>query len=233
MLVDQQGLGDVLVERVQRIKRGHRLLEDHRDAVAAHLPQPCRRRADQLLAGEADTALGGVGGGGGGQQLQDREGRHRLAGAAFADQRQGLAAVEAERGALHRLDRRRIAAAAEGDAEIAHLQEAHRLTLRGSKASRTASPIKIKRLSMTASTANAVMPSQGACRLALPCARSSPSEAEPGGRPKPRKSSEVRVVIEPFRMNGMKVIVATVAFGSTWRQMMTGSETPSARAART
>src|SRR4051794_22460710 len=109
----------------------------------------------------------------------------------------------------------------------------HGVTLRGSKASRTASPMKMSRLSITASTAKAVMPSQGACKLALPWASSSPSEAEPGGRPKPRKSSEVKVVIEPFRMNGMKVIVATVAFGNTWRQMMTGSETPRARAART
>ena len=64
------------------------------------------------------------------------------------------------------------------------------------------------------------MPSHGACRLALPCASNSPSDGEPGGRPKPRKSSEVRVVIEPLRMNGRKVIVATVAFGRTWRTMI-------------
>ena len=75
---------------------------------------------------------------------------------------------------------------------------------------------------MTARTKKAVRPSQGACRLFLPCASSSPSEGEPGGRPKPRKSSEVRVVIEPLRMNGMKVRVATMALGSTWRQMITG-----------
>jgi hypothetical protein len=45
----------------------------------------------------------------------------------------------------------------------------------------------------------AVRPSQGACRLDLPWAIISPSEGEPGGMPKPRKSSEVRVVIEPDR----------------------------------
>src|SRR5262249_33427220 len=145
-----------------------------------------------------------------------------------------------EGGALHGLDRRRAAPAPEGDAQIADLEQAHRTTRllplpprraeravcggrrcvhratrRGSKASRTASPMKMRRLSMTASTTKAVMPSHGACKLALPCASNSPSEAEPGGRPKPRKSSEVSVVIEPFRMNGIKVKVATVAFGNT------------------
>ena len=54
----------------------------------------------------------------------------------------------------------------------------------------------------------------------MPCASSSPSEGEPGGRPKPRKSSEVSVVIEPTRMNGRKVSVATMAFGSRCRNMM-------------
>src|SRR5579862_1658954 len=200
-------------------------------------------------------------GGGVGEQLQDRQRRHGFARAALADQRQRFAAVEGKGNAFDRFDRRRAAPAGESHAKVADLEEAHPagshllplrpwgrrgatcvdagfpsahgVTLRGSKASRTASPMKINRLSMIASTRKAVMPSHGACRLALPCAKSSPSEAEPGGRPKPRKSSEVRVVIEPFRMNGMKVIVATVAFGNTWRQMMTGSETPRARAART
>ena len=41
------------------------------------------------------------------------------------------------------------------------------------------------------------------------------------------------MVIEPLRMKGRKVSVATIALGSTWRQMMTGLPTPSARAART
>ena len=46
---------------------------------------------------------------------------------------------------------------------------------------------------MIASTMKALMPSQGACGLALPWATSSPSDGEPAGRPKPRKSSAVRV----------------------------------------
>ncbi len=104
--------------------------------------------------------------------------------------------------------------------------------LRGSSASRTASPMKISRLSIMAITQKAVMPSHGACRLALPCASISPSEGEPGGRPKPRKSSDVKVVMEPLRMNGMNVRVATIALGSRCLNMILALERPRARAAR-
>ena len=76
-----------------------------------------------------------------------------------------------------------------------------------------------------------VRPSQGACTLALPWLSNSPSEGEPGGRPKPRKSSAVSVITDDDKMNGRKVMVATIAFGSRWRKMMTAFDTPSARAA--
>ena len=86
---------------------------------------------------------------------------------------------------------------------------------------------------MIAITTNPVSPSHGACRFDLPCNNSSPSEGEPGGRPKPRKSSEVSVVIEEFRMNGRNVSVATMAFGRTCLKMILAFDRPSARAAFT
>src|SRR3954451_18738560 len=103
--------------------------------------------------------------------------------------------------------------------------------LRGSKASRTASPMKIKSDSMIATEKKPEKPSQGACTLDLPCDSSSPSEGEPGGNPKPRKSSAVSVITELDTMNGRNVMVATIAFGSRWRNMITALDTPSARAA--
>src|SRR5271155_6261815 len=103
--------------------------------------------------------------------------------------------------------------------------------LRGSKASRTASPMKINSDSMMATAKKPVKPSHGACTLDLACDSNSPSEGEPGGRPKPRKSSAVSVITEDETMNGRKVMVATMAFGNRWRNMMTALETPSARAA--
>ena len=86
--------------------------------------------------------------------------------------------------------------------------------------------MKISSESMMAITKKPVRPSQGACRFALPCASSSPSEGEPGGRPKPRKSSEVSVVIEPLRMKGRKVSVATMAFGSRCLNMIVAFDRP-------
>ena len=77
-LVQDQHLVDLPLDRVQRVERGHRLLEDHRDAVAAHGEQLARRRADQLAALEADAAAG-MAGRRIGQELQYRQRRHRLA----------------------------------------------------------------------------------------------------------------------------------------------------------
>src|SRR5690606_25466668 len=125
---------------------------------------------------------------------------------------------------------------AEDDAEIAHTEEGrvtHWKVFLGSKASRTASPMKISRLSMIEMAKKPVRPSHGAWILSLPWASSSPSEGDPGGRPKPRKSSEVSVVIEPLRMKGRKVSVATMAFGRRWRNMIVLFLTPRARAALT
>src|SRR6476646_10744384 len=91
--------------------------------------------------------------------------------------------------------------------------------------------MKIKSESMKAILKNPVNPSHGACTLAFPCDSNSPSDGEPGGRPKPRKSSAVSVITDDDKMNGRKVMVATMAFGNKWRKMMTAFDTPSARAA--
>src|SRR6267154_4096459 len=114
---------------------------------------------------------------------------------------------------------------------MASMCPAHLNVLRGSNASRTASPMKINSDSMIATEKKPVKPSHGACTLALACDSSSPSDGEPGGRPKPRKSSAVSVITEDDTMNGRNVMVATMAFGNKWRNMMTALETPSARAA--
>ncbi len=91
--------------------------------------------------------------------------------------------------------------------------------------------MKISSDSMIATEKNPVKPSHGACTLAFACDSNSPSDGEPGGRPKPRKSSAVSVITEDDTMNGRNVMVATIAFGSRWRNMMVALETPSARAA--
>src|ERR1700712_1426083 len=114
---------------------------------------------------------------------------------------------------------------------MASMRRPYLNVLRGSNASRTASPMKISSDSIIATAKKPVKPSHGACTLALPCDSNSPNEGEPGGSPKPRKSSAVSVITEDETMNGRKVMVATMALGKRCRNMMTALETPSARAA--
>src|ERR1700704_1740828 len=114
---------------------------------------------------------------------------------------------------------------------IDRLLQIHLNVLRGSNASRTASPMKIRSESMMATAKKPVKPSHGAWTLALPCDSNSPSEGEPGGNPKPRKSSAVNVMTEEDTINGRNVMVATMAFGNRCRSMITALDTPSARAA--
>src|SRR6202163_2476228 len=114
---------------------------------------------------------------------------------------------------------------------MASMRAAHLKVLRGSNASRTASPMKISSDSMIATAKKPWKPSHGACTLALPCDSSSPSDGEPGGNPKPRKSSAVSVITDEDTMNGKNVMVATMAFGSKCRNMITALDTPSALAA--
>ena len=83
-----QHLADLRADRVQRIERGHRLLEDHRDLAAADraqlaVPRPAAGRAPakRIAAGR----LGAV------DQAEDRQRGDRLARARFADEGEFLA----------------------------------------------------------------------------------------------------------------------------------------------
>ena len=55
-LMSHQRLGDLLANREDRIKRGGRLLEDHRDAVAAQFLEPALRGGGYVFPVEHDTA---------------------------------------------------------------------------------------------------------------------------------------------------------------------------------
>src|SRR6202140_4423988 len=120
---------------------------------------------------------------------------------------------------------------------MAHLYQVETLpqvylnVLRGSNASRTASPMKINSDSMIATAKKPVKPSHGACTLALPCDSNSPSDGEPGGRPKPRKSSAVSVITDDDTMNGRNAMQVTLGLGSRCGDMILAFDTPSARPA--
>jgi hypothetical protein len=114
-LVKPQGLADLIGDRQHRIERGHRVLEHHRDVVAAQAPHVAFADLQEVAAAVAHGARGEprrsarV-------QPQDRERGHALAAAGFADHPEALALGDVER---HILDGVGPAAiAAELDSQI-------------------------------------------------------------------------------------------------------------------
>ena len=85
-------LGDLVADREERIERGHRLLEDHGDLVAADRLHLLLLEIEQVAAleahGAADDAARRIG-----NQPQHREGRHALAAAGLPHHAQRLAAA--------------------------------------------------------------------------------------------------------------------------------------------
>src|SRR5690349_2063972 len=97
-----------------------------------------------------------------GQELEDGERRDRFARAGFAHQGYRLARHDVEGDTV---DRQHVALAlTEGDGEILDGKQGlcHRNVFLGSKASRTASPMKMRRLSIRAITKKPARPSHGA-----------------------------------------------------------------------
>ena len=100
------GLGDLLADRVDRVQRGHRLLEDHRDLVAADRAHLALGELEQILARRRAPrpfdAPGRMR-----DEPHDRERGHALAAARFADDAERAALGDVERDAVDRAQRRR------------------------------------------------------------------------------------------------------------------------------
>ena len=99
-------LDDLIADAVDRVQRRHRILEDHRDALAADVAQLVVVELGQIAAVELDRAgdrrVGRAG------QPEDGLRGDALAGAGFADDGQDFALVERERDARRpRAPRRR------------------------------------------------------------------------------------------------------------------------------
>ena len=93
VLVRSHRLGDLRADAVHRVQARERVLEDHRDVLAADVPQLVGRQRQQVAAHELDLAADRralpV------QQAHDREVRDALARAGLADHAQRLAALRA------------------------------------------------------------------------------------------------------------------------------------------
>ena len=153
-LVAGQHFSHLRADREGRVEAGHRLLEDHRDAIAAKARHLAVRQRQQIRAGKAHSRRGTLAAAG--EQIHDRQRRHRLAATGFADQAMGLALLDLERGATHRRT-----AAAENNPEILDLQQrAHRNRSEPSKLRRP-SPTRLMPSTSTNSATPGTMITQG------------------------------------------------------------------------
>ena len=97
--MDLQRLDDLQPDGQDRVERGHRLLEDHRDVAAADFAHLLVIEIEQVAAVEGDSAPRDAAGQPR-QQAHDRERGHRLARAGFAHDGDDLAAIDVEAHAL-------------------------------------------------------------------------------------------------------------------------------------
>src|SRR4051812_7422513 len=129
--VAQNRLDDLVADREARIERGHRLLKDHGEPVAAKVAQRLVRRLEQVETVEADRAgdlralLR--------QQAHDRQRRHALAAAGFADEAERRAIGDAEIDAVDRVGDAAVVAV-KTNTQIADLDEGARVHERFARA---------------------------------------------------------------------------------------------------
>jgi hypothetical protein len=100
LLVQQDRFRDLAAYGEHGIERGHRLLEDHRDVLAAHRAHRLFVERQQIDACQLDLAAGDAAGRIGHQPHQ-RQRCNALAAARFADDRQGLVRREREADAVY------------------------------------------------------------------------------------------------------------------------------------
>ena len=115
-------LGNLHADGECRVERTHRLLEDHRDAIAANLAHLRVRQLEQVLAFEHDFAGHDATRRIGNQPHQRHRG-HALARARLADDGQGLASLQREG---HIVDRGQFAAfGSETRRQTADIEQGH------------------------------------------------------------------------------------------------------------
>ena len=120
------GLDDLVADPHHRVQAGRRLLKDHADAPAAHRTHARFGQREHVGAFERDLAVRDVAVLG--QQPHQRKRSHALAAARFADEREGLAALDREREAVDRLDEAGLGV--ECDLEVGDVQHRQGKVLR-------------------------------------------------------------------------------------------------------
>src|ERR1035441_4822260 len=95
---------DLVADGLRGVERGERVLENHRDVIAAYLAQVTRGQAHQFPAVQLDRAADD--GSPRRQQAHDRQAGHRLSAAGLAHQPERLPGFDGQADAAYRLDDR-------------------------------------------------------------------------------------------------------------------------------
>ena len=95
-------LGDLVADGEHRIEAGHRLLKDHRDAIAANVAHLRQRQVEQVPTVEHDLTSGDAARWR--HQTHHRQRQHRLAAAGLTDDAERAATTDRDVDAIHRRD---------------------------------------------------------------------------------------------------------------------------------
>src|SRR6266545_2744737 len=221
LLVEEGGLRHLPEDGEERVQRRHGVLEDHGDPPATDPAQFALALPGQVLALEDDTASHDPGGPR--QEPDDREARRRLAAPRLADEPQGLALVEREAHAVHRLDDACPAEGEEVGLEVGHLQDRDHATYKflswGSSRTRNQSPKSwvartIRRMQSPGNTVSHHCP---AIKVERASESMRPQAGCGGGTPTPRKLSEASAMMTTPTVRLASTVAVFMTFGRMCR----------------
>src|SRR5215468_2174113 len=230
--VQDQHLGDLKADRLHRVERGHRLLEDHRYLVATNVTHRFLGQCEQFFAGELDRAFDPAQAGW--REPHDGKCGDTLARTGFADYCDSFFRRDIEGEIAH--DGHPAAPYAERRRETrdGEQRRGHRALELGSEASRSASPSRL-RPSTTAKMARLgnTASHQASRMFSKPSRIMPPQVAAGGGTPNPIKLSEASVRMAEASHNELITTTSEIMLGSICRVMMRNGPQPYERLAST
>src|SRR5581483_4614824 len=235
-LVHAQRLRHLVADGEERVQRGHRVLQDHRDALAPHPAHLAVGFLQQVLALEEHLAAGDPRRGR--QQPQDGEGECALSGAGLAHDAEGAAGLESERHVVDRAHHAGPPRAHVVRGQVAQLEErrvAHSWRSWGSSFTRSQSPRRLadSTISMMQQPGSTVSHQYPAIRPFLPSASMRPHAGLGGGTPTPRNESAASVTTTTPSMRVPRTMAEFSTLGRMCRRMIVALEQPATMARRT
>src|SRR5215218_1222752 len=232
--VRRQDLGDLLLDRGDRVQRAHRVLEDHADLLAPDVEHGLLAHRHDVAAveldGATDDARRRVG-----QQAHDRERRQRLAAARFAHQRHRLAGADLERQAVDRLHL--TAAREQRGAEILYIEGRGQLHQRsrsfGLSASFSPSPIRLRQSTVTMMATPGMAQMYQELRMSWRPSPTSRPQLATLGSPRPKNDTADSNRMAPATTSEERTITGGRALGRISPTMMRPLPMPMARQACT